>query len=74
MKIRDIITEAEERNLDRELDRYFQDREAKKKKAAKMKSLTDRPGLGGTIAKGIQRGNRWYDKIKDLATAKIPGA
>lgn len=69
MKIQEIITEED---LDKKIQDYFKQRELKKQKAAKMKALTDRPGLGSTALKSIQRGKRWYDVAKDIATRPIP--
>ena len=66
MKIRDIITEAEEQDFDKKLKDYFKQRELKKKRAELAK--TD------TIAGHIERGNRWYNKLKPIVTAKIPNA
>ena len=70
MKIRDIITEAEERNLDQDLERYFKDKERKQQKAEKFKKFADRPGIIGRTVQGIQRGNRWYKKSRELITGK----
>jgi hypothetical protein len=66
MKIRDIITEAEEADLDRKLKYFFKQREHKKKRSELAK--TD------TVKGAIERGNRLYDKVKRFATAKIPFA
>ena len=63
MKIREIITEED---LDKKIKDYFKQRELKKRRAELAKSDT----LGGAI----ERGNRIYDKVKRLATAKIPFA
>ena len=70
MKIRDIITEAEERNLDQDLERYFKDKERKQQKAEKFKKFADRPGIVGRVTQGVQRGNRWYKKARELVTGK----
>lgn len=74
MKIRDIITEAEERDLDKDLEQYFKRQEEKKQRAEKFKKFADRPGILSQIAKGVQKGNRIYNKLKPIVTAKIPGA
>ena len=58
MKIRDIITEAEEVDMDRKLKDYFKQRELKKKQAEIEK--------GGGVVGAVQRGNRWYKKLKGL--------
>ena len=58
MKIRDIISEAEEADMDRKLKDYFKQRELKKKSAELEKQ--------GGIVGAIQRGNRWYNKLKSL--------
>ena len=70
MKIRDIITEAEERNLDQDLERYFKDKERKQQKAEKFKKFADRPGIVGRVTQGVQRGNRLYKRAKELVTGK----
>jgi ABC-type uncharacterized transport system ATPase subunit len=74
MKIRDIITEAQEADLDRQIDQWFKQQELKKRKAEKLKSMSKDQSIGGSIVKGIQQGRQVYNKIKSIATAKIPFA
>ena len=70
MKIRDIITEAEEADLDNKIKNYFKDKERKQQKAEKFKKFADRPGIIGQVTQGIQRGNRLYKRAKELVTGK----
>lgn len=70
MKIRDIITEAEEADLDSKLKDYFKEKERKQQKAEKFKKFADRPGIIGSITRGVQRGNRIYKKARELVTGK----
>jgi len=70
MKIRDIITEAEEADLDNKIKNYFKDKERKQQKADAIKKFADRPGIVGRVTQGVQRGNRWYKKARELVTGK----
>ena len=74
MKIRDIISEAQDREMDKRFDAWARRREEEKRRAAKSKKLADRPGMMGFLARNIKRGSEWSKKAGELATKKIPFA
>lgn len=59
---------------DRYIDTLLKKKEQRMKQSEREKYWATKPGLIGTIAKGIQRGSKLYRKLKPLATRKIPFA